>query len=223
MKGVGVMENKKMKLWKKILIAIFIILLLLVILTLRKFIIITNIEKVAKVPASKTNYMVELHTLQNNSVSIMKGYYRDGNFLNMLKTNVDNSLEMRSLTLYKKGKDGVSVVQTGDQKYAFVNEDVLGNVQVVTFAGLLYDKTMVMHKLGLSILSSIKSEKCNGKDCYFIQMPGGWRMWVDKETGTIIREIDGGGMVTDRKYSFDVVKDEDIARPNFSDCIVKTE
>ena len=53
-----------------------------------------------------------------------------------------------------------------------------------------------------------------------VELPAGWKMWVDKENGTIVREINGG-LVTERNYEFDSVKDEDIAKPDISDCEIQ--
>lgn len=45
-------------------------------------------------------------------------------------------------------------------------------------------------------------------------------MWVEKDTGLIIREINGG-IVAERFYEFDIVKDEDIIKPDISDCKIQ--
>ena len=51
-------------------------------------------------------------------------------------------------------------------------------------------------------------------------MAQGWKVWIDKENGTVIREINGGFAV-ERTYEFDVVKDTDIAKPDITDCKIQ--
>lgn len=214
------MENKKMKLWKKILLVLLAILLLFSIYVIRNFIIISNIVNLSKEYVIKTNYLVNMYSVQSNNVSIMKSYNKDGKYLTVLDTKVDDINEIRKLTKYRNESDSVAIIQAGDKKYAMSDDNVLGSLQVVTF-GSIADMN-ILQKLFFSTITKISTEECNNKECYYMEMADGWKLWIDKENGTIIREINGG-FVTERKYEFDVVKDENIVKPDISDCEIKND
>lgn len=214
------MEKKKMKLWKKILLVLLAIFLLFSIYVIRNFIIIFNIVNVAKEYATKTNYLVNMYSVQNNNISIMKSYNKDGKYLTVLETKVDDVNEIRKLTKFRNEIDSVAIIQAGDKKYAMSDDNVLGSLQVVTF-GSITDMN-ILQKFLFSAIIRINTDECNSKECYYMEMADGWKLWVDKENGTIIREINGG-FVTERKYEFDVVKDEDIVKPDISDCEIQND
>ena len=75
------MENKKMKLWKKILLIVLAIFILFSIYVIRNFIIISNIVNTSKEYATKTNYIANVYSIQDNSVNIVKSYNKDGKYL----------------------------------------------------------------------------------------------------------------------------------------------
>lgn len=212
------MENKKMKLWKKILLVLLAILLLFSIYVIRNFIIISDIVNLSKEYARKTNYLVNMYSVQNNNISIMKSYNKEGKYLTVLETKVDDINEIRKLTKFRNESDSVAIIQAGDKKYAMSDDNVLGSLQVVTF-GSIADMN-ILQKLFFSTITKISTEECNNKECYYMEMADGWKLWIDKENGTIIREINGG-FVTERKYEFDVVKDENIVKPDISDCEIQ--
>lgn len=216
------MENKKMKLWKKILLVLLAVFILFTIHLLRNFIIISNLENISKNFANKTNYIANVYSLQSNGVNILKSYNKDGKYLSLIETKVNNINDTRKLTVYKSGNEGIGIVQAGDKKIAFLNEKVVGGgIQVVTFRMFGDESGMnLLQKLFLSVVSRINTEECNNKETFLVEMPAGWKMWVDKENGTIVREINGG-LVTERNYEFDAVKDEDIAKPDISDCEIQ--
>ena len=214
------MEKKKMRLWKKILLVFLAILLLFSIYVIRNFIIISNIVNLSKEYATKTNYLVNMYSAQNNNISIIKSYNKDGKYLTVLETKVDDVNEIRKLTKYRNESDSVAIIQAGDKKYAMSDDNVIGSLQVVTF-GSIADMN-ILQKLFFSTITKVSTEECNNKECYYMKMADGWKLWVDKENGTIIREINGG-FVTERKYEFDVVKDENIVKPDISDCEIQND
>lgn len=209
------MENKRMKLWKKILLVLLAILLLFSIYVIRNFIILSNIVNVSKEYATKTNYIANVYSIQNDSVNIVKSYNKDVKYLSLIQTKVNDINDTRKLTVYKSDNEGLAIIQTGDKKIAMLNKNVVGGVQVVTF-GSIADMNIIQ-KLLFSAITKISTEESNNKECYYMEISDGWKIWLDKENGTIVREINDG-IVTERNYEFDVVTDEDIARPNTSDC-----
>ena len=102
-----------------------------------------------------------------------------------------------------------------------LNKNVIGGAQVTTYGMFGPDSGLtVLQKIILSIISRISTEECNNKETFLVVMPDDWKMWVDKDNGTIVREINSG-FVTERRYEFDIVKEEDIVKPDISDCEIQ--
>lgn len=209
------MENKKMKLWKKILLVLLAIFILFSIYLFRNYIIISNIEKASKEYSTKTNYIANVYSIQSNSVNILKSYNKDGKYLSLIVNKANEIDEPRKLTVYKSDNEGLAVIQADGKKIAILNNNLIGGVQVVTFESIA--DMNILQKLLFSSIARISTEECNNKECYYMEIADGWKIWLDKENGTIVREINSG-FVTERNYEFDIVKDENIVKPDISDC-----
>lgn len=211
------MENKKMKLWKKILIILLILCIILAIFITRKFIIITNLVNEAKEYSSKTNYLAIVQSLQNGNVNILKSYNKDGDYLTTMNVYGKDIPDERSITIYKKGNEEIGIIQSGSKKIALLDGNVVGGeINVVNILSTI-DNTM--QKIQFAISSRITIDNYNNTECYLIEL-NNWKMWVDKETGLILREINGG-IVAERFYEFDIVEDKDISKPDISDCEIQ--
>lgn len=215
------MEKKKMKLWKKILIILLLVFIMFLIHVVRNFIIISKLTKVSEEYANKTNYIANVYSIQGNSINIAKAYNKDEKYLSSLETKVNHTDDIRRLTIYKTKDDSLGIIQSGETKIAIVNDNVLGGVQLATFQ-MFGDESgyNIFRKILLSAITRITTEECRDKDCYYVEIQDGWKLWVDKDNGTILREINGS-MVTERTYEFDTVKDEDIIKPDISDCKIQ--
>ena len=205
-----------MKLWKKILIILLILLAILTIFTVRKFIIIKKLVNESKEYASKTNYFAVVQSLQNGNVSMLKSYHKDGNYLTIIRTYGKGIQDERGLTRYKKDNEEIGILQSGQEKIAILDGSVLGEVNVVNIFSTL-DNTM--QQLQFAIMSRITTDNYGNVKCYLIELDN-WKMWVEKDTGLVIREINGE-TVAERFYEFDIVKDEDIIKPDISDCKIQ--
>ena len=212
------MENKKMKLWKKILLVLLAIFIVFSIYVIRNFIIIYNLEEVSKEYANKTNYIADIYSIQSNSVNILRAYSKDGVYLSIMETKSNDIKDTRKLTVYKSDNETLGVIQSGDKKIAILNNTMAAEIQVVTFESI--SDMNLLQKLLFSTLARISTEECNNKETFLVEMPHDWKMWVNKENGTIVREINSG-FVTKRNYEFDIVKDEDIVKPDISDCEIQ--
>ena len=210
------MEKKKMKLWKKILIALLILLILFALLVLRNFIIISQLVESSKEFADKTNFVAVVQSLQGGNVNILKSYNKDGNYLTTMKAYGKDIQNERGLTVYNKDNDKIAVIYSEQNKIALLNESIVGEVNVVNAFSTI-DNTI--KQLQIAIMSRITTDNCNNIECYLIEVDK-WKMWVDKDSGLIVREINGG-FVTERFYEFDIVKDDDIIKPDTSDCEIQ--
>lgn len=209
------MENKKMKLWKKLLLVVLALLVVFAIFTLRKYIIITNLINTSKDYISKTNFMVDTYVLTNDSVVLTKSYCKDGNLFSTTETLGHNIIEERKITAYSKGDEKIVIIQSGDDKVLLSN----GNVAPIN-VNTISEFDDIKLRIPLAFTSKITKQNCNGKECYLIELSKDYKIWVEKETGIIIREMDIE-YITNRTYTFDVVKDENIIKPDTSDCRVQ--
>lgn len=205
-----------MKLWKKFLIIVLILLAILSIFIIRKFIIITNLVNESKEYANKTNYFAVVQSLQNGNVNIIKSYNKDGNYLTTFKTYGKDIKDERGLIRYKKDSEEIGIIQSGQEKIAILDGSVLGEINVVNIFSTL-DNTM--QQLQLAVMSRITTDNYGNIECYLIELEN-CKMWVEKDTGLIIREINSS-LVSERFYEFDIVKDEDITKPDISDCKIQ--
>jgi len=209
------MEKKKMKLWKKILLLVLVLLVVFAILTLRKYIIITNLIGTSKDYVAKTNFIEEIYSMTNDSVVLNKIYRKDENVLMTAQTFSHNILNERKTIAYAKDNEKIVIIQSGDDKVALLNGDI-APVYVNTISE--FDDTGF--KIPLVFISKITTEECNNKECYLIEISKDYKIWVEKETGIIIREMTNGH-IANRNFTFDVVNDEDIIKPDISDCKIQ--
>ena len=101
----------------------------------------------------------------------------------------------------------------------------------------LEERKMVYANLGKAFLMSIESDSYDSNKEYYIlrykfDKRNTWEVWLDKETGLVIREINRGGsivyipgteivkkesdIIEKYKYDFGIVNDEDVNVPDFS-------
>lgn len=205
-----------MKLWKKILIIALILFVILAIIITRKFIIITNLVNESKEYSNKTNYLAVVQSLQNGNVNILKSYNKDGNYLTIMRSYSKDTTDERGITKYKKNNEEIGIIQSGQDKIAILNGFVIGEVSVANIFSIVDN---IVEQLQFAIMSRITTDNYNNIECYLIELDN-WKMWVEKDTGLIIREINGG-IVAERFYEFDIVKDEDIIKPDISDCKIQ--
>lgn len=215
------MEKKKMKLWKKILIILLLVFIMVLIHVVRNFIIISKLTTISEEYANKTNYVADVYSIQGNSINIAKAYKTDNKYLSSIEMKSNYTDEIRKITIYRTEDDAVGIIQAGETKIAIVNNNVLGGVELATFQMFGQESGYnIFQKLLFSAVTWITTEECRDKDCYYVEIQDGWKMWVDKDNGTILREINGS-MLTERTYEFDTVKDEDITKPDISDCKIQ--
>ena len=69
----------------------------------------------------------------------------------------------------------------------------------------------------LAFIIGVDSDYCNGKECYVIK-GSSYERYIDKETGLAIRNIDKNieqnDRIVDYEYTFNIVEDSDIVKPD---------
>lgn len=215
------MEEKmkvKKHILRKVLLVILIVFVIFLIFTLRKLVILNKIESLAEDKVNSTNYFSEKISITGKSATITKSYNKDGNYLTVVKTFRTAIDEKSGMTVYNNNEDKIAIIESGENKIAFVNSDtMMGEIRVNTFNT---KEMSLWYKILLSATSRITTEECNNKKCYLLEPAKGWKLWIDKETGIVVREINGSTL-QDSYYEFNTVKDEDIVKPDISDCKIQ--
>lgn len=202
------MEKKTIELWKKILIGALILFLIIGILIVRKFIIITKLVNISKEYENKTNYYVISSSIQKDMMLIQKSYNRDGNFLTETKFYGKTLDDVITFTSYKSGNDELGIVQRGANKEIKAESILKSKAPIISVYSYFGDRTI--ENIKEAATSRITTKDYNGKECYLIESDM-LTLWVDKDTGLVYRQINGGFGLTEFIYEFDVVND--IKRP----------
>lgn len=226
---------------KSILIAIGIIILILLLLYLIKFIRISNIMGKAEKNLKSQNYYCEK---QENSgedtVSVSKTYYKDGKYKRTNEIYSDNGKELVSTEYGEVGSDERKIVNERDKIVTVYKGDIskiLNKEESVKFDIFsLEERKMVYANLGKAFLMSVESDSYDSNKEYYIlrykfDKRNTWEVWLDKETGLVIREINRDSsklyfpgtdivkkesdIIEKYKYYFDIVNDEDVSEPDF--------
>ncbi len=155
-----------------------------------------------------TNYEVQTHTYnnQNKLSSDMQMYYKDGSVVMHIK-----NLETGNKTIYIYRNQKFEIKEN-NQIFVYPNETTVNWITPSTIR--LYGNWY--NQLKFYATTKITSDRYNGKECYCIS--GLEIMWVDKETGLILKEIPDEGYTTiDYDYTFETVTDKDVEIPNISE------
>lgn len=212
------MEKKKMKLWQKILLIISIIIVIFIILTLRKLIILFKLDKTSKEFGEHGNYYVETYTTQGNSINITKSYHKDSKYLTTIEIDSINLKQKRLITLYNTEDEQISIYEFDNVRKATIDKELVGgNISVNSYIPSNYGFYNILLTATTSNISKIEH---NGKKCYIIEFNTNYQIWVDIETGLVAREINNS-FITDYNYKFDIIKDEDIVKPDLTNCTIE--
>ena len=218
------------------------------------------INKAQKFSKSNNMYIQSMENSLGDEVFVAKEYYKNGKFKVVYATYRNDGIESlytkytsvdsdESIFIYP---DNRAVIQKGQK--IFNTETMLKGIPFV-YNNELWFRTVT------PIFLSIKSKKINvgsysneGKKCYVLQdkfdIGMNWEIWLDKETGLPLKEINIDGMktyysdnkeenideskiddylkekqdiliksgdgITEFRYEFDVVTDEDVEVPDLS-------
>lgn len=211
--------RNKMKFLKLILLTIV---LIYIIIIGRRAIIMTELGKKAKEYETKTNYYCKVCMYELNSIQITECYRLGRNYLSTTWYKKDKT--DITITNYKKNNEGMCLVETDEGKRLLSREPTCIQPHVYVAADNFWINLIE------ALSTRIESTKCNGKECYII-IKNGFQDYIDKETGIVIR-VTGGSVIYNKgkrdiirdtiveyDYEFDVVKENDIVKPDISGCV----
>ena len=222
-KGVNSMEKKEFKLWKKILIIVFLIIVLLfLVLTIRKIIIISSLEdKLSEYQQLDNIYSKSYNNSPNGSINFEK-YYKDNVEKDILSLSEDN----KKVTQYIYDDKRKVFTEYNNQKTVEIEKNsdsiespiLINYTNADNFLNLLYN----------SLTTTISTGNLNGHECYILsssinsnfkykENSKDIRIYVDKATGLTVQYEDViNNQTITYEYSFNEVSDEDMKEPDIT-------
>lgn len=204
------MEKKKMKLWPKIVLGVFaVVIVLLTIIVMVNNSIINKIVAKQKENVNRQNYS---YTVQSNSSenTMTKIYYKDGTRIYVIKNNDRSAIIWNNSNTKEMITIVPNLLKATVQKYD--SDDS-------TSIPYLLDASM---SRALKLSSIITSDTVNGEECYKVSSIG-QKLWFSKSTGMIIKEMNGTGVKDGKEigyvsefkdWKFNQLTDIDVTRPN---------
>ena len=204
------MEKKKTRLWPKIILGVFaIVIVLLTIIVMVNNSIINKIVAKQKENVNRQNYS---YTVQSNSSenTMTKIYYKDGTRIYVIQNNDKSAIIWNNSNTKEMITIVPNLLKATVQKYD--SDDS-------TSIPYLLDASM---SRALKLSSIITSDIVNGEECYKVSSLGR-KLWFSKSTGMIVKEMNGTvvkdgkemGYVSEFKdWKFNQLTDIDVTRPN---------
>lgn len=204
------MEKKKTRLWPKIILGVFaIVIVLLTIIVMVNNSIINKIVAKQKENVNRQNYS---YTVQSNSSenTMTKIYYKDGTRIYVIQNNDKSAIIWNNSNTKEMITIIPNLLKATVQKYD--SDDS-------TSIPYLLDASM---SSALKLSSIITSDTVNGEECYKVSSLGR-KLWFSKSTGMIVKEMNGTvvkdgkemGYVSEFKdWKFNQLTDIDVTRPN---------
>ncbi len=229
---------------KSLLIVLGIIILFLLMLYLIKFIKVNDFMNKAKISLQSDNIYKETRQIvDDNKVWILKEYYKDGKYKSVDELYTEEGIKTKTTMYAEEGTDVIytisedeNIVKVQKGKFAeFKNKSLIN----VPFVG---NRQNLFAILGTAYIMSIETDNYDvGREYYVLKNQfenvQRWEIWIDKETGLPIREINKNASkeffigtdivksVRDNtqefKYEFNIVTDADVTIPDFSNYEVE--
>lgn len=232
---------------KSVLIAIGIIVLMAFIIFLNNFIKINSIMNKSKKSLESNNFYKETsQILFDNHTSITKEYYKDGEYKSVSEIYSDDGIETSIIEYANTNSDERVYIYETEKKAIIEKGDIsemknnANNIKNVPF---VINRNSLFQKIGTTFVYSIDIDTYDyGKEYYVLKNRSEnniWEIWIDKEIGLPIREINRGGEkaffpgtnvvkevkdnIQEYKYEFNSVTDEDVKIPDLSHYTVENK
>ena len=231
---------------KSILMAISIVCMLSFIVYLYK--VITVISFMSKAEKSlKTNnfYKETVQVLSNNRTSVRKEYYKDGKYKLVSEIYSDDGIENDMTEYASVDSDERISIDTNHKKATIIkgNFTKMQNQELnFKWVPFIPNRQNLYANLGTAFIMSIHTDTYQiGREYYVLrnqfEKSGCWEIWIDKETGLPIKEINREGvkeffpeteivkevqdMIQEYKYKFGIVTNEDVDVPDLTNYEVE--
>ena len=225
---------------KSIGMAIGIILVILLGIYLINFIKVNSfVNKGLKSLQSNNIYIESRKMIGNNQVVIGKTYYKDGKYKSTSEIYSDDGIELLSTIYATEGSDERYNVNK-NEKIVYINKGEGSKLQNISLKDVpfIQQRKGLIAKLGSAFVYSVEIDDYQlGREYYVLkdrfEKVQRWEIWIDKETGLPLKEVNIDSSkshfpntdivynvndnISEYIYKFDVVTDEDVEVPDFSE------
>ncbi len=232
---------------KSMLIAIAIIVSIAFIIFLNNFIKINNIMNKSKKSLESNNFYKETsEILFDNHTSIRKEYYKDGKYKSVSEIYSDDGIETSIIEYANINSDERIYIYETEKKAIIEKGDITqmkNNANNIKNVPFVINRNSLFQKIGTTFVYSMDIDTYDyGKEYYVLKNRlenNIWEIWIDKEIGLPIREINREGeksffsgtnvvkevkdKIQEYKYEFNSVTDEDVKIPNLSHYTVENK
>ena len=232
---------------KSILIALAIIGLIAIIIFLNNFIKINSIISKANESLQTNNFYKEkTEMLADDHTAVSKEYYKDGKYKYEWEVYSDDGIETSIIEYASVNSDERTYIYEKEKKAIIEKGDISefkNNAKSMKYVPFVIERNNLFAKIGTTFVYSIDTDTyANGKKCYVLHNRSEkdkWEIWLDKETGLPIKEINRDGektffvgtnvvksvndVICEYKYEFDKVTDEDVKVPDLSNYTVENK
>lgn len=219
--------SNKLKILKMVLLIIFILLVIFLGVTIRKMLIIKNLNNKVSRYVDTNNYYIKIMNNSGETTTLTEYYSKGDKAVLFLNTKIKNTDQTRKLTNYYKGEKANTYIESNENKVALLDSNgVPSKINIVT---LDYGNN-VWFLFQQALATSIKSGEYNGKDCYILSLGKNSEAYIEKETGLRVKakegitvEKDGNEIPTtvEYYYQFGSVGDEIFVEPNIDEYEVQ--
>ena len=232
---------------KSILIAMGIILVIVLGIYISKFIKINRIANKSSQSLQANNIYIETRQMMGEGeVAITKKYIKDGKYKSVWEIYTDEGSKIYSTTYGSINSDEVITIDDNNKtvlidKGEFAKmKNQENSIKFVPFVRDLSNSLFI--QAGAAFVMSIDVDTYEiGREYYVIrnqfEQNQRWEIWIDKETGLVIKEINReasksffentdivkevNDRVEENKYEFNIVKEEDVKIPDYSGYNIK--
>ena len=235
------MEKKKMRIWKFIFIIVFVLLMVFVVLTIRKLMILSDLDK--KVSDyennSKNIHIIATFDFSNSTMTKSERFIKDDVDKLILEKTLENGETAKVIQITYPNERKVFTEAYGDKLYSIYKEVAPmrgSHIELNTTSSYSVIQNFAysmnfFERVTNAIISSIKSVTMDGKECYELKLYNSnflyeadaveFLAYVEKDSGLPVKSIqklnDGSENITTYECSFDTVTDEDMKEPDISE------
>jgi len=216
--------NTKLRIVKSIFILIFAIILITLAITIRKMIILNNLNEQVTKYVESNNVYVKISGNLNTGYEYMEIYKKDEKIKRILKMENEETY----VTTIELPNETKKYLDTPEYKQLIPTNDIIYNQQIINRP--VYPGKTLKEKFLIAISTKIENEKVDGKECYVLStfgknvLPdsyGGYigKAYIEKDTGLILKHIEsqnGKKFTTKYEYKFNKNTDEDMKEPDIN-------
>lgn len=195
---------------KAVLILIGILVVIYFIFVMRNYMILNDIREKASTYKDTTNYTYQVKGKLGDSSSIYTATRKD----DIIRVEIKNEdREDRSIIIWKDLNENEGIISFTSQKTAII--DKADNL-ISIVSDLPFEFADMNNNIdGISFYTLIYSEEYNGKDCYVLSIGTGYKKWVEKDTGLVMKIESGDNSSTDI-LSVEINNVSDIYKPDLT-------